>query len=312
MKAIWILTLLMSLSAGAEELLRVKPYIVVAPNVDVKLSQLVDPQGASPDLMSKLSQVSISVSPAYGEKQEIANAAITAALRPFVQDARSQGRKNLMLVVPKSVTIDTQRRLMTADQVSGELMQTWQPLCGDCRLEIDGLSLPKVEGIRDWTLRLKGELPKGSFSIPVDLVKDDNTIFSAWISGRLVTKRKVPVAKRLMNMGDKVTSEDIAWEYRDTSFSFDGAPTAEDFAGKRLRQSVRNDEILWKNLLERERAIRRGEMVQVKSGQRGWEITMSVIAQADAFVGDVVSLKNPKTNNVLMGTVVAQGEVELK
>jgi hypothetical protein len=37
-----------------------------------------------------------------------------------------------------------------------------------------------------------------------------------------------------------------------------------------------------------------------------------VIAQQDAFVGDIINLKHPKTNTVLVGKVTGQGEVELR
>jgi len=311
MKWLLLFTFLGS-AVQAAEVLRVRPYLVVSPGHEVKLAELVDKEGVSTELMLKLQDVSISTAPAYGEKQELANASLTAALRPFVQEERSRSKKNLMLIIPKTVTIDTVKRALNPAMVQDELLQAWKPLCSSCKLEIEGLSLPRVEGVRDWTLKIKAELPRGSFSIPVDLIREDNSTTPAWISGRLITKKRVPVAKHLLNINDPVLPKDIAWEYRDTSFAIDGTPTAEDMVGMRMKQSLRNDEILWKNMLEREKVIRRGELVQVKSGQRGWEITMSVIAQQDAFMGDVVSLKNPKTGNVLMGTVVAQGEVELR
>jgi flagella basal body P-ring formation protein FlgA len=39
---------------------------------------------------------------------------------------------------------------------------------------------------------------------------------------------------------------------------------------------------------------------------------MSVVAQQDAMIGDVINLKNPKTNNLLTGQVTGFGEVELR
>jgi flagella basal body P-ring formation protein FlgA len=52
--------------------------------------------------------------------------------------------------------------------------------------------------------------------------------------------------------------------------------------------------------------------VTVKSGEKNWEVSISVIAQQDAFVGDIINLKHPKTNTVLVGKVTGQGEVELR
>ncbi|MGZ3722494.1 MAG: hypothetical protein ACXVA9_06170, partial [Bdellovibrionales bacterium] len=152
--------------AFADAMLRIRPHIVVTPSSDVMLSQLVDGQGLSPELIAKMAVVSLSVAPAYGEKQELANANISSILRPLIQEERARNPGKLNLIIPKIVIIDTTKRDLEKDLVQMELMQAWQPLCTDCLLEVEALSLPRIEGIRDWTLRLKPELPRGSFSIP--------------------------------------------------------------------------------------------------------------------------------------------------
>ncbi len=76
--------------------------------------------------------------------------------------------------------------------------------------------------------------------------------------------------------------------------------------------NLRAGDTLWLGLIEKEKAIRRGELVQVKSGEGLWEVSMTFVAQQDAVVGDVINLKNPKTNNVLTGQVTGFGEVELR
>src|SRR6185312_11684951 len=98
------------------------------------------------------------------------------------------------------------------------------------------------------------------------------------------------------------------WEYRDTSFAYDGIPQNDELSGKRLKQSLRAGDILWGSQLERERAVRRGDLVQLRSAEGSWEVSMSVVAQQDGFVGDVISLKNPRSNTMLMGQVTAPGE----
>jgi flagella basal body P-ring formation protein FlgA len=311
MKWLWLTTLLISEVAFADAFLRVRPHIVVEPNSEVKLYQLVDGQDLSSELVSKMKSISLTKAPEYGEKQELANANLTSILRPLVQDERERGH-HINLMIPKSVLIDTTKRNLDRDLVVTELMQAWQPLCSDCQLEVEALSLPRIDGIRDWTLKLRSELPRGSFSIPVDLIRENGSLTSAWISGRLLTKRKVPVAKRVINMNERVSAQDFNWEYRDTSYAIDGVPALEEIAGKHLKQGLRLNEILWKSMLEREKAIRAGEIVQLKSSEGAWEVTVSMVAQQDAFIGDVINLKNPKTNNILMGQVTGRGEVELR
>jgi flagella basal body P-ring formation protein FlgA len=146
----------------------------------------------------------------------------------------------------------------------------------------------------------------------VDLIRDNGTLLQAFVSGRLVAKRKVPVALRMIPIGERIEASDVAWEYRDTSYSYDGVPSAEDLVGKRMKQGLRLGDIVFSSLLEKEKAVHRGEMVSVRAGSKGWEVSLNMVAQQDAAVGDTVNLKNPKTNNMLIGEVVGQGEVEIR
>ncbi|HMN69254.1 MAG TPA: hypothetical protein PKC28_11995, partial [Bdellovibrionales bacterium] len=188
----------------AETLLRVRPHVVVAPGTQVRLAQLVDAQDLSDEGRRQLGSIILSSAPEYGERQEIANANLTALLRPIVAAERQASKGKVLVVIPKSVIVDTVKREIAADLVTGELTQAWQPLCADCKLEVEGLSLPKIQGVRDWSLKIKAELPRGSFSVPVEIVREDGSPAPAWVSGRLVTKRKVPVLKRMMSAQERL------------------------------------------------------------------------------------------------------------
>lgn len=311
-RSICILLLLLTLSARADVLLRVRPHIVVAPESEVHLSQLIDVQSLSAESQERLAQTPVLRAPELGERQTLSSSSLVEVLREVVELERRRGGQKLHVVLPKSVVIDTVKRELTAEVVGQELTQAWQPLCADCQLTVESVSLPKVDDVRDWTLKVKAELPRGSFSVPVELVRENGAHLPAWISGRLVAKRKVPVARRLMNIGERLQSEDVSWEFRDIAFSYDGIPTADEIPSLHLRQGMRAGDILWSRMLEKDRAVRRGEMVQIKSRSGIWEVSLNVVAQQDAYVGDVVNLKNPKTGAMLMGEVVGQGEVELK
>ncbi|MGE0527348.1 MAG: flagellar basal body P-ring formation chaperone FlgA [Bdellovibrionales bacterium] len=297
--------------SATEIFLRVRPHVVVAAESEVRLMHLVDAEGLTPALQKKLSGIRVSRAPAPGERQQLSKAIFMRLLKPIVHEERQRGSR-IRLLLPNEIVVDTLKRQMMPESVTRELIEAWSPLCSECQLEVDGLSLPKVSQVKDWTLKLKPELPRGSFSVPVTLIREDGASVPAWVSGRLITKRRVPVAKRVLAAQERIQAQDFTWELRDTTLSFDGIPTAEELIGKRVRQGLRADAILWRSLLEKEKAIQRGELVQVKSGDEDWEVSLNVIAQQDAYVGDVVSLRNPKTNSVLMGQVVARGEVELR
>lgn len=307
-----LLTFVLSLKAAAEPMLRVRPHVVVAPDAEVTLKQIVDTHEISEATLLKLGKVSVAKAPALGEHVQLTNTTLMQLLRPLVQEERQLVNRQVTLSVPKDVTIDTQKRDITADAITAELLQAWQPLCGDCKLEVEGLSLPKVGGIRDWTLKVKSEIPRGSFSIPVELIRETGSTTSAWVSGRLINKKSVPVAKRALQIGERVQESDFSWEYRDTSFAIDGTPISSELIGKQVKQGLRAGDVVWIGSLQKEKAIQRGDVVQVRSKADDWEVSLTVIADRDAFIGDTISLKNPKTNSTVVGQVTARGEVELK
>jgi len=294
----------------ADAWIRVRPHIVVDAESEVRLSQLVDDNGLSPETLHKLSAIRVSRAPGAGEQQVLSAASLMDALRPVVLEERRQ--QKVEFIVPKSVIVDTGARDLTADLVKGEILQAWQPLCVECRLVFDSLSLPQIAGVRDWRLQVKPELPRGSFAIAVELTRVRAQKVNAWVNGRLQVQRQVPVSTRLITAGERLQSQDIKWEYRDTSLAFDGIPAADEIPGKSLRQSLRAGEILWRNLIAKDRAIRRGEPVVVKSGAGDWEVSINAVAQQDAYIGDVITLKNIKTNSALIGQVVGAGEAVLQ
>lgn len=312
MRGILALHFLFSPAAFGEALIRVRPHVVVQPGSDVKLAQLVDAQGLSAEAEAALQGTNMAKAPAYGERHQLAQASLMEVLRPIIQSERGRIRGQVRLLMPKSVTVDTLKRELNAEMVWRELQQVWQPLCADCKLELEGLSLPAIQGVRDWSLKLKAELPRGSFSVPVTIIRADTAPVSAWISGRLVTKRKVPVLARALATGERIQEKDIRWEFRDTSFATDGVPEAADLANRQIRQGMRAGEVLWAGMILKEKAVRRGELVQVRSSEGIWEISMTVVAQQDAYIGDTINLKNPKTNSILVGQVTGQNEVELR
>ncbi|MGE4133416.1 MAG: flagellar basal body P-ring formation chaperone FlgA [Bdellovibrionales bacterium] len=311
-RAVMGLILFLAADASAQALLRVRSHVVVAPGRDVHLIQLVDFHGLSTASEEKLRSTILTQAPEYGDRQELARSGLVELLRPIVQEERKRSKIQVKLVIPSSVIVDTLKREMDPSMVASELIEVWQPSCPDCQMEVEGLSLPAVQGVRDWSLQIKPDMPSGSFSIPINIIRMDHAPVQAWVSGRLKIKRNVPVLTRSLAMGERIQTPDFKWEYRDTSYNLDGIPAENAILGMKVKRAMRAREVVWASLLEREKAIRRGELVQLKSSEQNWEVSVSAIAQQDAVVGDVITLKNPKTNASMMGQVVADGEVVLK
>lgn len=309
----WLLVLFsLSTMSRAEELVRVKSHVVVPPHSQVAMVQLLDLAGVSSEFVEQVRDLEIATAPAKGERLQITNAAITSLLRPAIAAEKERAKTNVRVQVPNQIVIDTVKRRLEAADVREELLQSWRPLCSDCDLEIRNLTVPRVDNLVDWSLKLRPEMPRGTFSIPVEITREGTGPLPAWINGQLLVKKKVPVATRFLNSGERLQESDIAMERVDVTYATDGLATPSDLIGKKLRQSVRVKDPLWSRLIEPEKAVRRGELVRVSAGNRTWEVAIQMVAEQDAMIGETISLKNPRTQKILMGQVVAQGEVEIR
>lgn len=304
-----VLSLLMISEVRAASTISVRPKVNWTAKGDPRLSDLVDVQNLSPAAVAELEGVRI---PLLGRSM-IPSEDLRHHLRPVVQAERARTGQNVTLKLPDQVSLLAQNdRPFTPEEVIAVLKAAWQPLCEECELEFQKISLPAIAHVIDWSLKPSTDLPKGGFTVPVELIKESGPAASAWVTGRLVIKRKVPVAKRMLSMQEQVAASDYTWEYKDTTLSYDGIPTVAELSGRRLKRAIRAGDVIWLSNLERQKAIRAGQPVQVRSKAAGWEVSLTVVAQQDAHVGDVIQLKNPKSNSVLIGSVVGPGEVEIQ
>jgi flagella basal body P-ring formation protein FlgA len=71
-------------------------------------------------------------------------------------------------------------------------------------------------------------------------------------------------------------------------------------------------DIVWRGSLVREKAIQRGELVRVVSGEGNWSVSVQAKTEQDGFLGDTVNLRNVQTNKLISGRVIGRGEVEVQ
>jgi flagella basal body P-ring formation protein FlgA len=113
-------------------------------------------------------------------------------------------------------------------------------------------------------------------------------------------------------MGTRVSEEDFKFEWRDVTFATDTSPTAKEIIGQAAKFTMNANDIIWRGSLMREKAVQRGEIVKVQTGEPGWEISIQARAEQDGFAGDTISLRNLQTNKVISGRVTGSGEVQVR
>ncbi len=308
------LTLLLGLIfffAHAEEgVIRVSSHVEVNSRDPLLLGQILQFQHVPDHLMQELNKIPLGDAPAMGEVREFSNVAISSLLRLHLPS-----QADYRLVIPSRVVIAAQPLKMDEKSVTDILVRHWQNRCRGCRVEIENLSVPRWEAHRSqlrWSLDLKDQIPRGSFSVMLRVESDSSQSTTYWVRGQLRILTKTPVARRSLAIGERLTAEDFEWRESDVTHAVDGVPTEEDLVGKVLSRATRARDIIWLGALVREKALKRGDLVKVRAREGSWEITTSAIADSDGYEGDVVNVRNPKSNRVYSAIVRGSGWVEIQ
>ena len=293
--------------AYADLELQLKSKVLVSP-VQEQISAadlLTSHKGLPADMVEALSEQKFFISL---EEKTIAATKLSRKLREFVGHWEIRLGTKIHLRTPLKMIIERVSKNFTDLMVREALIENWQKLCAECRLSIEQLSLPAVSSTEiPWSLGTLDKLPKGSFSVPVQL----NGKQTLWITGMLKNEQQVPVTKRAMNAGERFTTEDTKIEWREISYFVDSAPSSKDMLGKRLRQNLRAGDVVLSNMLEKEKAVMRGEPVQVFVRNEGWSVSLMATAEQDGFVGDRIRLKNTKSNKEIVATITGKAEAEI-
>jgi flagella basal body P-ring formation protein FlgA len=311
MKLFWSLLILTAPNLAAAKgavlgEITVRQHSVIQHDSPVVLGDILEFRDVDTTIKQVLMTVPLAAAPNAGEKLVFSSAAISGFVRTALAELKSAPPK---LWIPKLVVVERLTHQWDRASIEKELIGFWQPLCADCQLEIDQLSLPSGT-FTDWKMAPKKELPHGGFSVAVAISKLGETV-NLWLQGNLIVRRSVPVAKRALFIGERAQPNDFEWSFRDVTFSQDGVPTASDIGNRRMKSSLRANDILWSGMLERDKAVHRGDQTRVVTSHGGWEISLSAIAQQDAEIGDTITLKT-KSNRDLTGVVSAKDEVSIE
>lgn len=282
------------------------PKVYLAGVQEVTLADLVDRQQIDTEDLQELRKVRISNIPAKNSELKISAQLISAAIRKNLKKSFSE------IKIPNEVIVVNQNAGISKELVYEKLLWHFEQKCADCRVEIKQIQLPQIpESLlkTPWRLQLQDRLPKGSFSEKLIVKDQTGREITYWVGGELKIYRRVPVALRTIMPNQKVTTDDYKWEWRDTTFAIDGVPSESAIDSMQARQGIAANQVIWANSLVKEKAVKRGELVQVTAGGSEWQVTLQAVTEQDGYLGDVINVRNVQTKKVISGEVVAPGEI---
>ncbi len=313
MSAWWALAILAaSLAAKAEPAIVVRPHTHLSQTKAVLLQSVAEFFDIDQATAKALGEVKLADGPQEGDRLEFSGQEISSILRS--QKAWAKLNPKPAITIPSNVIVENIGDKVTEAQVRMELIRTWQTQC-TCRVQIDSLMMPKIANWApgtQWRLKLRSDPVRGSFTVPLEITEAGGELKTLWVKGQVSYFKKSPVAKRQLNFGVRVQPEDFQMTERDITFARDAVPEEAEVIGRKLRQSISANDVLYSGFLEKEKALKRGDLVRMTIIESGWEVVMMGIAESDASIGDNVKIRNSKSNQVVVATVTGRGEVKIQ
>lgn len=320
LKTLSILAVLVAPAAGfaspAEVVVRLRPVVELeSKGADVTLGDLVVARGLDEKLIEALRSVRLADAPAGGESRTFTSLGIGEAFASRAHGIEKALGVSIALDCPSRVVVSRKSFKFQKANVEEVLRSQFASACADCEIEISNLALPAVPKTipshAPWKVRTRGEIPKGSFSVPVEIGEEGATR-SFWITGSIAVFKQAPVATRAIGAGERIQPEDFIVQKKDVTFATDSIATPPDLGASIAGRSIAAGSVIWRGSLRREAAIKFGDVVKVVAGTEEWQVSIEGVAQSAASVGDPVKVKIPRTQKVISGLVKDKGWVEVR
>lgn len=293
----------------------VKPAVEIEMSkTDITLSDIVVSKGLSRTAIEAFRAIKLSDAPLAGESRVFTESVIAESIQPDIEAVEKQTGEHFDIKIPSRVTVTKHKPSMGTAELKAQLITQFKAICSECEFEISNLNAPtaaKLPAEATWVLRTRNELPKGSFSYPIEIMTGDVQTQTYWVSGQLSIRRAVPVAVREILIGERIQAEDLVTQMKDVTFTNDAPIVLSELSSGVAARQITSGQIVFRSSLRRELAIKMGDIVKVETGTTDWEISLAGVSQSSGYVGDQVKVKIPSTSKIVAGTLREKGIVEV-
>lgn len=222
---------------------------------------------------------------------------------------------HINLRIPASIEVitDENKQWPQTHEIEKMIKEAIQAECSDCDVMVKDLSIPmKPPGsLSAVTIKTSGINLRGSFTLPLQY-KTEDKIRSAWITGRTSWRKQALSAKRLINLGEKISPDDFVMDWADVTHLRDALGTEKMLIGATTARSIAMGKPILFSDLKREPLVQKGQAIKILVGSLDFEISASGIAEQNGFIGEVVRIKFGDGQKILSGVVVEKGTVRVE
>lgn len=279
-------------------------------NESVKLGSIVEGQFADPEIMNRVYDIVVLPASSKDEIQTLTSEQIALSLR---QKLSFQDLQRVSLRIPELVKLKPVRNYIYPQDVKRQIFQTAFQQCA-CEVKVNDLKLPVLKnGDEILDIKIDNSAQKGAGSVLVPmLITTSKSRQQFYATATVQFYKEAPVAKRLLQAGERINKDDVVLKVVNVSFAKDGVPTIEDVLNKQVSRLVSVGQPLFFADIKKVPAAERGQPVKVVAGSENFEVTTQGIAEDTGFVGDVIRVKNIDTKKIMSGTVLEKGVVKLQ
>lgn len=286
---------------------------VVVDKNDIFLSDVLTAENIPAELKPQFDKIRLGDAPQAGETRRFTNYAVSEIIRHQLRGQDQELLRKYSFSIPNEINVIRKSKFDIKD-LEKAITQWFQKSCEDCEIQISSLRLPNIKDFSgyDWNLVVSNNVPRGNFTVPVELIKNKKVEKTIWAQGQVKIIKTVPVVRRELSVGAKIQPEDIEYTKKDITFERNSFPHEEEILGSEVAQNIGANQILLTRHLKRRLTLNKGTSVGVTMKSQGWKIYSKAVAQENGYIGDYVKVQNPDTKRVLTGVVTADGTVEVK
>ena len=205
-------------------------------NDSVRLGSIVEGQFADPEIMNRVYDIIVLPATSKEDIQILTSEQIALSLR---QKLSFQDLQRVSLRIPEVVKLKPVRNYIYPQDIKRQIFQTAFQQCA-CDARVDDLKLPTLKN-GDEILEIKidnsGQKGAGSVLVPM-LITTSKGRQQYYATASVQFFKEAPVAKRLLQIGERVNKDDIEMKVVNVSFAKDGVPTADDVVNKQVARLV--------------------------------------------------------------------------
>jgi flagella basal body P-ring formation protein FlgA len=304
-----------SLHAFADQqIISVHGESVLGNQKTVLLGDIAELTGFEPDVLSLLKNIEIIDTPETGAARHFTNIGFAQILRQKLTHIDDSDQIDLK--IPNEVVISKKNLKITRLEIETELLLELKKQCENCDFELSNLVMPIINqdlpSGATWKIKVGAQIPRGSFSLPLEVKYDDSTRRLYWLGGTLNVRRLVPVAKHNITVGENIKADDFRLEKHEITFINDSIAIEDDLKVAVAVRSIMANQVIEASAIRKPSAIRYGDIVRVVIGEEGWQVSMEGVAQQNAYKGDMLKVKIGRSQKIISGIAMDKGLVEVR